>query len=163
MSPPIAADAALLFRLSALNTAYAADIDADRLEVWPEFFVEDCLYKITTAENHAEGLAGGVVYADTKGMLRDRVLALRKANIYERQSYRHLIGMPSILSVGSDGIRSETPFMVARIVRDGETTLFATGRFLDLVRDIPDVGLRFVERIVVCDSSRFDTLLAIPL
>ena len=41
--------------------------------------------------------------------------------------------------------------------------LFATGRYLDLVRDEPGPGLRFVERLAICDSSRIDTLLAIPL
>jgi len=40
--------------------------------------------------------------------------------------------------------------------------LFATGRYLDLLVDHGG-ALRFRERIVVCDSSRFDTLLAIPL
>ncbi len=148
----------MLFRLSALNSAYAAAIDNDRLEDWPAFFAEQCLYKITTAENHAEGLAAGLIYADSQGMLKDRVAALRKANIYEYHAYRHLIGMPTILSEDADGARCETPFFVARIMRDGTTSLFATGRYLDLVKD----G-RFVERIVVCDSARIDTLLAIPL
>lgn len=147
-----------LFRLSALNTAYAAAIDHDRLEDWPEFFTEDCVYKVTTADNFAENLQGGAIYADSKGMLKDRVAALRKANIYEHHAYRHLIGMPSIESTGAGGVRSETPFFVARIMRDGTTTLFATGRYRDLIKDD-----RFAERIVICDSSRFDTLLAIPL
>jgi 3-phenylpropionate/cinnamic acid dioxygenase small subunit len=148
----------MLFRLSALNSAYAAAIDNDRLETWPEFFTEDCLYKVTTADNHAQNLQAGVIYADSKGMLKDRVAALRKANIFEHHTYRHLIGMPSILKTGATGTRSETPFFVARIMRGGTTSLFATGRYLDLVRD--DL---FAERIVVCDSARFDTLLAIPL
>lgn len=156
-------DADLLFRLSALNSAYAAAIDADRLEEWPDFFVTDCLYKVTTAANYADGLAGGVIYTDSQGMLRDRVMALRKANIYEPQSYRHLIGMPMILKRDDSGIHCETPFFVARIMRDGAMSLFATGRYIDLVRETPDLGLRLMERIVVCDSARFDTLLAIPL
>lgn len=152
----------LLFRLSALNSAYASAIDGDRLEAWPDFFTEDCLYKITTADNHAQGLAGGVIYADSQGMLRDRVAALRKANIYEPQAYRHLIGMPMILQQDGGRAQCETPFFVARIMRDGAMTLFATGRYLDVVRlDAP--AIRFAERIVVCDSARFDTLLAIPL
>ena len=155
--------AELLFRLSALNTAYASAIDSGRLEDWPGFFVEDCLYKVTTAENHAQNLAGGVIYADTIGMLRDRIFALRKANIYEGHTYRHLTGMPSILGQDAEGIRCETPFFVARIMRDGAMSLFATGRYLDRVREEADGALRFVERIVICDSPRFDTLLAIPL
>ena len=40
--------------------------------------------------------------------------------------------------------------------------LFAAGRYLDVLVD--EAGtLRFRERIVVCDSSRIDTLLAIPI
>ena len=59
-------------------------------------------------------------------------------------------------------LAAETPFLVARIMRDGRTDLFATGVYLDRIRD--EAGsLRFAERLVVCDSSRFDTLLAIPL
>jgi 3-phenylpropionate/cinnamic acid dioxygenase small subunit len=148
-----------LLRLAELNAAYAATIDQDRLEQWPDFFTDDCVYKITSAENHRRGYAAGVVYADSRAMLRDRVTALRTANIYERQSYRHIIGLPLI---GATGFAAETPFLVARIMRDGRTDLFATGVYLDRLRD--DAGtLRFAERIVVCDSSHFDTLLAIPL
>ena len=87
-------DAETLFRLSGLNAAYAAAIDADRLEEWPEFFTERCLYKVTTADNHAKGYAAGIIFADSQAMLRDRVSSLRIANIYERQRCRHVIGMP---------------------------------------------------------------------
>ena len=38
----------------------------------------------------------------------------------------------------------------------------ATGRYLDALVEEAGV-LKFRERIVVCDSSRIDTLLAIPL
>jgi 3-phenylpropionate/cinnamic acid dioxygenase small subunit len=149
----------MLLRVAALNAAYAATIDQDRLEAWPGFFVEDCLYKITSAANHRAGYAAGIVYADSRAMLRDRVTALRTANIFERHSYRHIVGLPVI---GADGDTAETPFLVARIMRDGRTDLFVTGVYLDRLRD--EAGdLRFVERIVVCDSSFFDTLLAIPL
>jgi 3-phenylpropionate/cinnamic acid dioxygenase small subunit len=146
--------------LAALNTDYANCIDADRLEEWPDFFLESCHYKITTADNHRRGYAAGLVYADSRAMLIDRVAALREANIYERQSYRHIVGLPSLRS-GED-ITSETSFLVVRTMRDGRIDLFAAGAYLDRVRD--DSGrLRFAERIVVCDSSRIDTLLAIPL
>ena len=148
-----------LLRLAELNAAYAAAIDQDRLEGWPDFFVDDCLYKITSAENHNRGYAAGVIYADSRAMLRDRVTALRTANIYERQSYRHIVGLPVI---GPTGATAETSFLVARIMRDGRTDLFATGVYLDKLREEGGT-LRFAERIVVCDSSHFDTLLAIPL
>jgi anthranilate 1,2-dioxygenase small subunit len=59
-------------------------------------------------------------------------------------------------------VRSETSFLVARIVQDGDTDIFATGRYLDRYK-IEDGKVRLNERIVVCDSSRVDTLLALPL
>src|SRR4051794_1931950 len=77
----------LLMRLMQLNAEYAAVLDEDRLEAWPDFFVADCLYKITSADNVRVGNEAGIVYADSRAMLADRVLALRRANIYERQSY----------------------------------------------------------------------------
>jgi anthranilate 1,2-dioxygenase small subunit len=152
----------LYFQIARALADYARCIDDDRLEDWPAFFVEDCLYKVTTADNHREGLEAGVIFANSRGMLKDRISALREANIYERQNYRHLVGAPSILGMDGDNTRSEASFMVARIMRDGSTALFATGRYLDTWRNLPD-GLRLKERIVVCDSSRVDTLMAIPL
>jgi len=152
----------LLPLLWQINADYARAIDDDRLEDWPGFFVDDCLYKITSADNHRKGMEAGLVFADSKGMLHDRVAALREANIYERQAYRHIVGMPTALHEGDGTIQAEAPFLVVRIMRDGKMDLFATGRYLDvLVREAG--ALRFRERIVVCDSSRIDTLLAIPL
>ena len=81
-----------LLQVAELNAAYAATIDADRLEAWPDFFVESCLYKITSAENRKRGYTAGIVYADLHAMLHDRVTALRTANIYERHNYRHIVG-----------------------------------------------------------------------
>ncbi|MCR0982791.1 aromatic-ring-hydroxylating dioxygenase subunit beta [Roseomonas populi] len=149
--------------IMAAQARYARCIDTDKLEAWPDFFTEDCLYRITTAENHRLGFPAGIIWADSRGMLEDRVAALRDANIYERHSYRHVLGLPLLEEEGPEGTRSETPFLVARIMRDGATDLFATGRYLDLWRADAAGTPKLAERIVVCDSSRTDTLLALPL
>ena len=165
-SPSVAVIESLLPRVWQLNADYARAIDDDRLEAWPDFFAAECVYKVTSADNHRRGLPAGLMYADSQGMLRDRIAALRKANIYERQAYRHVVGMPALLppadADAADLVRAEVPFLVVRIMRDGRMDLFATGRYLDAL--VTEAGaLRFCERIVVCDSSRVDTLLAIPL
>ena len=151
-----------LLQLLAFNAEYANAIDSDALEQWPAFFTEDCLYRITHVENERDGLPAGIIYADSRAMLEDRIAALRQANIYERQRYRHLLGIPLIDSASKDGAEARTPFLVVRIMRDGRMDLFATGRYLDKVVE-ENKTLKFAQRIVVCDSSRFDTLLAIPL
>jgi anthranilate 1,2-dioxygenase small subunit len=152
-----------VFRLiGQAQAAYARCIDSDRLEEWPGFFTEKCFYTVTTADNHREGLEAGLIWADTRGMLTDRVSALREANIYERHSYRHILGQPFIEEDNGDEVRSETSFLVVRIMRDGSSDLFASGRYLDRYVVEGD-AVSLAERVVVCDSSRIDTLLALPL
>ena len=96
---------------------YARCIDDDRLEQWPDHFHGSCVYKITTAANHREGLEGAIIFANSKGMLRDRVSALREANIYERQSYRHILGQPSILHLKVDP-EAITPMTTLTAIRE---------------------------------------------
>lgn len=151
-----------LLALCAFNAAYAQAIDNDALEQWPSFFTEDCLYRITNIENEREGLPSGVVYADSRAMLEDRIAALREANIYERQRYRHLLGIPVVESADAQGAVARTPFLVARIMHTGETSVFASGEYRDRFRQVGD-RLLLAERIAVCDSTVTDTLLALPL
>jgi 3-phenylpropionate/cinnamic acid dioxygenase small subunit len=151
-----------LLQICAFNAAYAHAIDSDALEEWPAFFTEDCRYRITHVENEKEGLAAGIVYADSRAMLEDRIAALREANIYERQRYRHILGIPLIESASKDGAEARTPFMVARIMATGETVLFATGVYRDSF--VCTAGmLLLAERVAICDSTVTDTLMALPL
>jgi len=150
-------------RIADLNARYADTIDAGQLEAWPDFFLDDGRYRITTAENVAQGLPLSMIFATSRAMLRDRVTALREANVYEGQRYRHVLGTPLIAAVEAGGVRARTGFIVARVMRTGETMLFATGCYEDrVVLDGPD-GARFAEKVVVLDSRQIDTLLAIPL
>ncbi|MFL6694862.1 MAG: aromatic-ring-hydroxylating dioxygenase subunit beta [Ramlibacter sp.] len=150
-------------QLIQLNADYAAAIDDDRLEEWPSFFTEDCFYRITTVQNHERGLPAGLVYADSRQMLADRILSLRKANVYEAQRYRHLVALPRIREDDGSRLRVETGFAVLRVMRTGETAMFASGRYFDEVVRSEDGGMLLHKRDVVCDSNRIDTLLAIPL
>jgi anthranilate 1,2-dioxygenase small subunit len=151
-----------LERILALQAAYIRCIDNNELGAWPDFFLDRCLYVVTSAENYRNGFEGGIIYADTKGMLIDRIAALREANIYEKQSYRHILGLPNIVKNGGGEAESETPFLVVRIMHDGRSDIFATGLYLDSYRAAGS-DLKFAKRLVVCDSSRVYTLMALPL
>ena len=150
------------FMVQDLNARYVEAIDEGRFEAWPDFFMDDCTYRITTAENVEQGLPLSIIYATSRAMMRDRVKALREANVYEAQRYRHILG-PSRLESAEDGsISVRTNFMVARIMHTGETVLFATGRYLDRVVLAGETA-HFLEKTVILDSRQIDTLLAIPL
>jgi anthranilate 1,2-dioxygenase small subunit len=143
-----------------LHARYAHALDEDRLEDWPNCFTEGGIYRIATAENEARGLPLPVVYCEGRAMLRDRVQSLRHANIYEPQRYRHIVSSILVEKMDEKRAKSIANFLVVRIMENGETTLFASGRYLDriLLKE-----MLYEERVVVCDSRRFDTLLAIPL
>jgi 3-phenylpropionate/cinnamic acid dioxygenase small subunit len=157
-----AADIAQQLAVQNLLARYGQAIDDNRIEAWPDFFSENGRYLITTADNVERGLPIGMMYATSRAMLRDRVKALRDANVYEAQRYRHVIGPPLVWRGPGSELRSEANFMVARIMHSGETVLFATGRYRDRV--VLDGGeAHFAEKIVILDSRQIDTLLAIPL
>ncbi len=145
-----------------LIAGYAECIDDDRLEEWPDFFIENCRYLITSRQSHEAGYRHGVVYAASKGMLKDRVLALRRANIFEPHRYRHIIGPTRIGKVEGGVAEVRSNFLAVRIMHDGEMSLFAAGRYLDHI-DVSAMPYRFIERLVVLDSQKIDTLLVIPL
>ena len=162
-----------VLRVAELNARYVDAIDSDRLEAWPEFFLDDSRYRITTAENAEHDLPLAMIYTTSRAMLRDRVKALREANVYEGQRYRHVLGMPLIAmsleegegSVGGGGggsVRARTNFMVARVMRSGDTMLFATGRYEDRIV-FNGATAMFAEKTVIIDSRQIDTLLAVPL
>ena len=155
-------DIGLQLSVENLLARYVHALDDDRLEEWPEFFVESGRYRITTAENLERGLPLSIIYADSRAMLRDRVSALRHANIYEAQRYRHAVSAVLVERVDTRTSKATSSFQVVRVMRTGESTLFASGRYLDRIR-MDGSGARFEERIVVLDSRAVDTLLAIPI
>ncbi|HYU68008.1 MAG TPA: aromatic-ring-hydroxylating dioxygenase subunit beta [Burkholderiales bacterium] len=155
-------DLELQFTVENLLTRYVHALDDDRLEDWPGFFVEQGCYRITTAENYERGLPLCIIYADSRAMLADRVSALRHANIYEAQRYRHIVSSTLIERVDANTARATSNFQVVRIMHTGESILFAGGRYLDRIR-LDGKDPRFEEKTVVIDSRSVDTLLAIPL
>lgn len=147
-----------------LLARYAHAIDEDRLEEWPGFFVEQGIYRIVTAENLEKGLPLPLMLAESRSMLRDRISSLRRANVYEAQRYRHVVSSTVVDRIDSVSARATSNFMVVRTLRTGESSLFASGRYLDRIVLKGDNGLpQFEERVVVLDSRAVDTLLAIPL
>jgi 3-phenylpropionate/cinnamic acid dioxygenase small subunit len=153
---------AIRLGIGELIAAYVDCIDENRLEEWPDFFTEQCRYLVTSRADHAAGLRHGIIYAASRGMLTDRVMAMRKANIFEPHHYRHIVGPTRITGVDGAVAEVRSNFLAVRIMHDGNTQLFATGRYLDRV-DIANQPYRFIERTVVLDSHKIDTLLVIPL
>lgn len=149
-------------RIADLYAEYAQIVDDDRLEDWPALFTERAAYRIITRENHDRGLPLNLIYCDGRGMMADRISALRTANVFEPHVYCHLVSAIRLIEARPDGYRTRSNLVVMRTMQLGDTMVFACGRTFDhLVED--GARLRFAARTVVLDSRSIDTLLVIPL
>ncbi len=149
-------------QLTALQDSYTAAIDNDRIEDWPGFFVEDGHYEIISRENEALGLPAPVVYCDSAAMMRDRVVALRHANIYEKPFYRHCLSGMQWRQEPDGSFRVKTSYVVINTSEEGTSSVYQAGLYDDHVVQTPD-GLRFRAKRCVYDTLRVQTLLAFPI
>jgi 3-phenylpropionate/cinnamic acid dioxygenase small subunit len=149
-------------RLADLYCAYSDALDDGELERWPDFFLEDCLYKVVPRENHERGLPLALIYAESRRMLVDRVVALRETALYAPRRMRHLTGTIRVRAAGPEGLRLTASFMLAQTMVDQPSQLFLCGRYHDRVVE-SDGGLLFAERICVYDSTIVPTSLVYPV
>jgi anthranilate 1,2-dioxygenase small subunit len=155
-------DLLLRLELQMLLDDYIATLDEDRLEDWPKMFVEDCLYEIIPKENADLGLPAPLMYCDNRRMLNDRVVSLRNANIFQPVVYRHFVSALQWRQDESGVIEMQSNYLVINTNQLGQSLVFQTGRYFDRVVKT-DEGLRFKQKRVIYDTSRVQTLLAIPI
>ncbi len=137
-------------------------LDDDRLEEWLAFFTEDCTYKVLSRENEADNLPLELLSCRNKNMLRDRILSLREANIYNIHYDKHILGAVRILDEKNDGYHVQTNYSLYQTSQDGVSELFSVGTYRDLV--IFDGGKPiFREKIAVVDTFGIPRLLSTPI
>ena len=155
-------DVELQFHVERLLANYVQCIDEDRLEAWPDFFVDDCLYQVIAKENAERGLPVAAIFCDSKGMLADRIVSLRHANVYERHQYRHIVSSIVIGAVSDNVTQVQSNYVVYRTRTNGVTEVYNTGMYNDKIV-AADGQLLFKEKIVTFDTNRIDSLLVTPL
>jgi len=145
-----------------LYADYAACLDDGELERWPEFFTDDCLYQIVPRENYDRGLPLALLLCESKGMLQDRVAALRRASVYAPRSLRHIVSNTRVAQADGAVIRVRANYVVFQTLLDDVTRVFNAGRYLDaLVREAG--RLKFRERVCVSDTVVIPGSLVFPI
>lgn len=152
----------LWFELHMLQDQYINNLDNDRLEAWPTLFTEECLYEIVPKENADMGLPIGIIFCNNRRMLRDRVVSLRNANIYEEHSYRHMTSGLCVVAQNDGVIETESNYVVIQTRTNGESGVYQAGKYYDKVVRTEE-GLRYKSKRVIYDTSRVQTLLATPI
>ena len=116
-------DAEARAQIEELVARYAHAIDNDLIEDWPLFFIDDGQYLVTTRENLAKGRPIGIMYCDGRGMMQDRVTALRQAIVFEPHVYRHIVGS-TLISAAEDGsYAAASNFHILRTGADGAVVI----------------------------------------
>jgi len=155
-------DAATWLRIENFLADYAHRLDDGLIDDWTGFFCADATYQVTTRENFEAGYPIGIMLCKGRGMMEDRVLALKTANVFEPHTHCHIVGRPELKHLPDGTISGRSNFSVYRTMESGATDLFAIGKYLDRIA-FEGGEPKFRERRVILDSRCVDVLLVFPL
>jgi len=148
--------------LDDLYADYIGCLDDRDLDKWPEFFTEKCVYKIIPRENHRRGLPLATWLSESKGMLMDRVVAIRQTSMYAPRYLRHLVSGIRIKAWEADTLSAQANYLVLETLVDDVTRIFNAGTYLD--RLVVENGrLQFKEKLCVFDGVVVPNSLIYPI
>jgi salicylate 5-hydroxylase small subunit len=148
--------------LSQLYADYAAAVDSGNWDLWPEFFVEDCVYRLQPRENHERGFPLATLSFTSKGMLKDRVYGIKETLFHDPYYQRHIVGAPMVRRAEADRIESEANYAVLRTKLSEASTVFNVGRYIDVVVRTPG-GFKFASRECIYDSEMIPNSIIYPI
>ena len=140
---------------------YYNTLDDVRLDEWPAMFTEDCVYRIIPRENYEAGYTLSTIYAESRGMLIDRVMGVTRTQMFAPRYYRRFPGPLRIVSRDGDSVRTRHNLLVVQTLIDRQTEIVLSSVCHDVL--VPDEGrIRLRERIVVFDSEMIPNSLIYP-
>lgn len=153
---------ALRSELDELYADYIGCLNDARFEEWPDFFVEQCLYKIVPRENFVRALPLATWLCESKAYLQDRVTGIRRTSVYGPRHIRRSVSALRILGWQEGLLETRACYMAVETLPDEFTRLFNVGEYHD--RIAVDAGkLKFAEKICVFDSELVPNSLIYPL
>jgi salicylate 5-hydroxylase small subunit len=148
--------------LTQLYADYASAVDSGHWDLWPEFFTDDCVYKLQPRENHERGFPLATLSFTSKGMLKDRVYGISETIFHDPYYQRHVVGAPVIRKAEGERFECEANYAVFRTKLSEVSTVFNVGRYIDTVVRTP-AGLKFASRLVVYDSEMIPNSIIYPI
>ena len=140
---------------------YYNTLDDVRLDDWPALFTEDCIYRVIPRENFEAGYTLSTIYAESRGMLIDRVMGVTRTQMYAPRYYRRFPGPLRVVSHDAGGIRTRHNLLVVQTLTDRQTEIVLSAVCHDVVVHDGE-RLRLRERIVVFDSEMIPNSLIYP-
>jgi salicylate 5-hydroxylase small subunit len=148
--------------LTRLYADYASTVDSGNWDLWPEFFTEQCIYRLQPRENFERGFPLATLSFESKGMLKDRIYGVRETLFHDPYYQRHIVGAPLVHKVENGLIYSEANYVVIRTKLNQLSTVFNAGRYVDEVVATSD-GLKFASRLAIYDSEMIPNSIIYPV
>ncbi len=148
--------------VDAFHALYCHTLDTGDLEHWVDFFDDECTYIVTARENVESGLRVGLVYAEGRGMIRDRAFSVKHTQMFAPRYMLHAVSNVLILRAGAAEIRAVSNYILLQTLVEGPTTIHQAGRYYDtFVRSGGKLLIR--ERRCVYDTSLIANDLVFPV
>jgi 3-phenylpropionate/cinnamic acid dioxygenase small subunit len=141
---------------------YAECLDGGRLQHWPEFFLESCVYRITTRRGLRLGPDDDLMNLSSKTAMRDRIVAVGQSEDYEPHLQRHYVSNFRIQAASDEELRVQANFQVLRTFPERRTEFFVSGYYSDRIA-LSDGRLNFREKLCILDSDVPPESLIYPL
>ena len=148
--------------LTQLYADYASAVDSGNWNLWPEFFTEQCVYRLQPRENFERGFPLATLSFESKGMLKDRIYGVKETLFHDPYYQRHIVGAPLVRKVEDGRIYSEANYVVIRTKLNQLSTVFNAGRYVDEIVATPD-GLKFASRLAIYDSEMIPNSIIYPV
>jgi 3-phenylpropionate/cinnamic acid dioxygenase small subunit len=155
-------DQGLPRRVADFYARYSECICDDNLEVWPDFFAAECVYKIIPRINYDRGLPISLILAESRGGLVDRMTAIRNTMVFAPRYISHTVNAVRIRSYVDRLIEARSMICVHETLSDQPSRLLLVGRSFDRM-EIGEEDLHFVERVVVSDTEALPGTLVYPI
>lgn len=141
---------------------YAECLDGGRLQQWPEFFLDSCIYRIATRRSLRLGPDEDLMILNSKTGMRDRIVAIGQSEDYEPHVQRHSISNFRVQAASDEELRVQANFQVLRTYPEKRTEPFVSGYYSDRVA-LSNGRLNFKEKLCVLDSDVPPASLVYPI
>ena len=152
--------------LEAFYADYAETLNDEAFEAWPAFFTERAFYQITSRENFERNLPIGLWRCESRGMLEDRVVAIRQTAYYGPRSIRRMVSGVRAQGWGEGEkrgtLKASASYLAVETLPDELTRVFNAGKYVDELV-VENGALRFASRICVYDTLLIPNTLIYPL
>jgi 3-phenylpropionate/cinnamic acid dioxygenase small subunit len=152
----------LRLMLDELYAEYAACLNEERFEQWPDMFTDDCVYKIISRENYERGLPLATWLSEGRGYLLDRVEAIRKTMMYAPRYMHRTVSGIRVLGWHDDELQVRASYLAIETLLDDRSRVFNCGQYVDEITVVKE-QFKFKKKLCVFDSLVIPNSLIFPL